>query len=225
MRFYLSLEKKNEEKKSIICNLKLADYVMEGIWVITVQVKYPVPTVVQVTPQKPNEDVFTKEEKAIKALYETTALLQLHPGSSVNSPDYLKYMEGEVKRLAHNSYERNGKTVDVKAIRESTKYKEKELKKPTYSSGYRYGMVYRMRQKRPSYYDGNNGNETYKRNKRSGQDWTEVNYGKRGLRRPKPDEVFDCFDEFPTLSSKNRFDVLLNKNVDKDLRLSSDDSD
>ena len=161
----------------------------------------------------------TREESAIKALYETTGLLQLHPGSSVNSREYRALMEGEVNRLAKQSYERHGKVVNVKELREATKF---DVKKQ--AGGYKDGMVDRKGGKRPSYYQREYNSDSQKR-KKSEYDWNTV--GRRGSRgrglkagvgSMRAEDNYDFFEDTAGISSANKFNSLR-----KDLALSEDD--
>ena len=112
----------------------------------------------------------------------------------------MKVIETEVKILAHKSYERHGKTVDVKKIRESTDFYDSRIHNN--KNGYRDGMVDRYNGKRASYYSPINTDNAKKM--RSDDGWltqrgknNRHRGGGRGsqLPRPPPGGVYDYYED------------------------------
>ena len=160
----------------------------------------------------------TPEEDAIKTLFENTALLQIHPGSSVNTKQFQNLLESEANRLKDVVYKRYGKVVDL------NKYRQK-ISKPgdkRHSSGYRDGYVDRRNGKWASY-NQSDGNSDHQKWPRSQYDWQTVKSRNRGLKsgagksRADPDN-YDFYDDPAGVSSSNKYDALRS-----DLRLSEDD--
>ena len=170
-------------------------------------------------PSVPNDGQVTGEEGTIKALYDTIRLLKLHPGSAVNSEDFVRTIDREVNRLAHHAYKRCGKVIDTTKHRPPGPMAKNRTR---HSGGYndrRYGK----RTSEHQHHDNKkqrSDNDGFKMVGNRGRG--RGGYGRGG--QGQSGYEYNWYDH-PDLVSANSFGALPVEDLQNDLRMSGESGD